>query len=44
MNNTQKKILVAYFFANCIIVIFAPSIITTVIVTCITVFLYFKYK
>ena len=45
MNNAQKKILAAYFFAGILInVIFAPSIFFNIGVACITAFLYFKSK
>jgi len=44
MNTKQKKLLVAYFFANCMGAIFFPSIIFLVAVSCVTLFGYFKYK
>ena len=42
MNNKQKQVLVAYCIANCIIAVFAPSMIAIGVVAIITIFLYFK--
>ena len=44
MNTKQKQLLLAYIFINCGITIFYPSMILLVTISCITLFLYFKYK
>ena len=44
MNTIQKKLLVAYFLVNTMSTIFYPSLILLIGVSCITLFLYFRYK